>query len=397
MAKAATKPKETTARKGPSATMPEVVKGNLKAVLGRDGVSRATQANQILMVPPSTLRIIPGFNPRIHELKTYEEDAKELIDSIRNEGFYGDKPIAGYVGKDGDEDVIYITDGHRRYEAVESLRAEGVDIPLIPVVLKPAETDMARLTISTVRSNTGRRLTFFENAIVVRRLLKHGMSKAEIAKALGFTERAVDDFFTLIEAPKKVRDFVKMERISGTEAVRILRKKECVKDPDKATTKITEMVEAAAKKGKEKATREESGDAPIKRSTKNAGKDDESGEVTSAKKPARKKGYVTLSVNFKADVGDEIPVSDIRNFKNLFADQGWYRLDDDRPNLVIILEEVEFVGYLTRPRAQEAPAQKEVPDDEDEAEAEAEGEEGEGEEEPIVITEDERQAALADL
>jgi ParB family transcriptional regulator, chromosome partitioning protein len=395
MAKAATKAKETAARKGPSATMPEIVKGSLKAVLGQEGVNKT---NQLLMVSPTVLRIIPGFNPRIHELDKYKEDAEELKDSIRNEGFYADKPIAGYVGKDGEEDVIFITDGHRRFEAVESLRAEGVEINTLPVVLKPAETDIARLTISTVRSNTGRRLTFFENAIVVRRLLKHGMSKAEIAKALGFTERAVEDFFIMIEAPKKVRDLVKMERVSGTEAVRILRK---FKEPEKATEKLLDMVAKAEAKGKKKATREESGDAPVKAKTRGAAAaadegDEASGEVTSARKPARKKGFVTLSVAFKGNPGDEVPIADIRNFKNLFADQGWYKLDDDRPNLVIITEEVEFVGYITRPRAAAAPEAKEVADDEDENEG---GEEGEDEntEEGVEEPEDERQAALADL
>jgi len=228
------------------------------------------------------------------------------------------------------------------------------------------------------------------------------MSKAEIAKALGFTERAVEDFFTMIEAPKKVRDLVKMERVSGTEAVRIIRK---FKDPEKATEKLLEMVAKAEARGKQKATREDSGDAPIKggrkkRGQADAGEENEDGtrEVTSAKKPRGQKGRVTLTVNFKANPGEEVPIADIRNFKNLFLDQGWYRLDDDRPNLVIITEEVEFVAYLTRPRAAAAPDQKEIEgDEEDETEPEGEESEEEGGEEDEEEGEDERQAALADL
>lgn len=382
MARAATKVKET-AKRGPSATMPdEITKGSLKTILSQDGINKTTQ---LLMVAPELLRVIPGFNPRIHEVDQYRTDAAELVDSIRNEGFYPDKPIAGYLGKDGDEDVIFITDGHRRYEAVETLRAEGIEIAALPVVLKPAETDMAKLTIATVRSNTGRRLTFFENAIVVRRLSKHaGMSAAEIGSALGFTERAVEDFFILIEAPKKVRDFVKMERIAGTEAVRIMRK---LKNPEQAAAKIEEMVKAAEKRGKGKATRKDSGDAPVKgRKPKlvspapegeEEGEGDE-GEVTSIRK---EKDTVTLTVNFVGHAGEEVPITDIRNFKNLFANQDWFKLDDDRPNLVIIQEDVKFVAYLTLPR--------------ETAETGAEEDDDEGEDEEGI--EDERQAELADL
>lgn len=384
MARAATKTKET-ARRGPSAAMPdEIPKGSLKAILAQDGINKT---NQLLMVAPEHLRVIPGFNPRIHEVDQYRTDAAELVDSIRNEGFYLDKPIAGYIGKEGDEDVIYITDGHRRYEAVETLRLEGIEIASLPVVLKPAETDMAKLTIATVRSNTGRRLTFFENAIVVRRLSKHaGMSSAEIGSALGFTERAVEDFFILIEAPKKVRDFVKMERIAGTEAVRILRK---LKNPEQAAAKIEEMVKAAEVRGKGKATRKDSGDAPVKgrkpKLVAEPGEDEGEEEVTSAKRPIKEKDTVTLTVNFVGHVGDEVPITDIRNFKNLFANQDWFKLDDDRPNLVIIQEDVKFVAYLTLPReAAEAAAEEE---------AEDEGDEGEEDE----TIEDERQSELADL
>lgn len=398
------------AANAPSAVMPTLTKGNIKSALGQEGISRS---NQLIMVAPSLLRVIPGFNPRIHELTSYQNDMETLKSSIEAEGFQMDKPIAAYVAKDdAGGDALFIIDGHRRYEAVMDLIKDGVEIAAVPVVLKPAETDIVKLTVATVRENIGRKLTFFEHTIIVRRLLKHGKSREQIAELLGVTEQAVQDWFELIEAPKKIRDFVKLERIVGTEALRILRKhtpkkkgkKEATKDEiekagEGAIKEIEGMIaNAEAQKGPgAKATRKHSGDAPVRRKkAESEGEGDEplpQGEVKATKKPKGGKNRLVNAVSWQASAGDEFPLSDIRNFKGLFGDQDWFRLDDDRPHIGIATEDVQFIGYIVRPRKIDAPETKEVapPDDEDDTEAEEEGDEAE------VEVEDERQAALADL
>lgn len=406
------------AANAPSAVMPTLTKGNIKSALGQEGISKS---NQLIMVAPSLLRVIPGFNPRIHELSSYQTDMETLKSSIRSEGYQMDKPIAAYVAKDdAGADALFIIDGHRRFEAVQALIQEGVEIASIPVVLKPAETDIVKLTVATVRENIGRKLTFFEHTIIVRRLLKHGKSREQIAELLGVTEQAVQDWFELIEAPKKIRDFVKLERIVGTEALRILRKhtpkkkgkKEISKeDLDKAGEAATKEIEgmianAEQRKGPgAKATRKDSGDAPVKR--KQAEKDDDgegdelpNGEVTSTKKPKGGKGRLVNAVSWQAAAGDEFPLSDVRNFKNLFGDQDWFRLDEDRPHIGIATEDVQFIGYIVRPRKTDAPEQKEVapgePDPTEGGEEEGDGDEPESDE-GEGQTADERQEELADL
>jgi ParB/RepB/Spo0J family partition protein len=400
------------AANAPSAVMPTLTKGNIKSALGQEGISRS---NQLIMVAPSLLRVIPGFNPRIHELSSYQTDMETLKSSIRSEGYQMDKPIAAYVAKDdAGQDALFIIDGHRRFEAVQALIQEGFEIASIPVVLKPAETDIVKLTVATVRENIGRKLTFFEHTIIVRRLLKHGKSREQIAELLGVTEQAVQDWFELIEAPKKIRDLVKMERIVGTEALRILRKhtpkkkgkKEITKeDLDKAGEAAIKEIEgmiANAEKRKgpgARATRKDSGDAPIKRKQveKDEGGDGDElpiGEVTATKKPKAGRNRLINAVSWQAAAGDEFPLADIRNFKNLFGDTDWFREDDDRPHIGIALEDVQFIGYIVRPRKTDAPEQKEVAPGEPESDVEPDEPDELDELEP---TADERQEELADL
>jgi hypothetical protein len=110
--------------------------------------------------------------------------------------------------------------------------------------------------------------------------------------------------------------------------------------------------------------------------------------------PGRK---LLTPVRFIASEGDEFSIADIRNFKNLFGDLEWFRLDEDRPQIGIALVDVEFVAYMVVPadaagdgrRAGRPGGRGRTEEDEDE---EDEAEHGEAEE-----GERERAAASADL
>jgi ParB family chromosome partitioning protein len=407
----------------PSVKIPEITKGSAKALFDLGGVSRS---NQLLMVTPDLIRPIKGFNPRIHDArdpqtgKTYAQELDELKESIRSEGFFLDKPISGYPGKDETGDVVYIIDGHRRMEAVNALIDEGVQIDSIPVVLTDSRTDPIKLLIQNVKKNLNRKFTFFETSIQVLRLTNFGKSKAEIAELMGLTEVAVQDCLDLIEAPKTIRNYVKAGRVSGTEALRVLRTK---KDPIKAVEKIEEMIAKAESEGRTKASRKDDREAaPVKgvstRSrgrAKSAGSDsytppaDEEGDdneqrldkavATRFPQPKPAPDRTVMRVFFTATEGDEFPVSDIRNFKNLFGDLEWFRLDDDRPQIGVALVDVEFVAYLVVPTEAVAMSGTTGPEDEEEDE-EDEGDEDEDQEDEDEQTgegEKERAAASADL
>lgn len=217
------------------------------------------------IVKVDQLRTIPGFNVRVTETDDYRADLEALKQSIREHGFYANKPLAGYIGKEGDEDVIYVTDGHRRLAAVQEINDEDVDgkeeIEGLPVVLKPADATLADLTIALVQDNSGRPLTPYEMGVVVQRLqnMKDGegnpvYAKADIARKLSITERYIDDLNVLVDAPAKVRTAVLEGTVSSTLAIQELRR-----NPKKAEERITAAVAKAKASGKSKATKKDVG------------------------------------------------------------------------------------------------------------------------------------------
>lgn len=235
--------------------------GKMKAV-----TAAATGKNTEYVVAVDQLRVIPGFNVRVTETDDYRADLDALKQSIRENGFYPNKPLAGYVGKDGELDVIWLTDGHRRLEAVQEINDEAVDdsdltIEGLPVVLKSAESSMADLTIALVQDNSGRPLTPYEKGVVAQRLANMKgedgepmFSKADIARKLSVTERFVDDLNLLVDAPAKLRNHVIAGTVSSTLAIEELRK-----NPKKAVERIEAAVSKATSAGKKKATKKDIG------------------------------------------------------------------------------------------------------------------------------------------
>jgi ParB family chromosome partitioning protein len=231
-------------------------KGKMKAI-----TEAATGKSTEYIVRVDQLRTIPGFNVRVRETDDYRHDLDSLKQSIRENGYYPNKPLAGYIGKEGDADVIYVTDGHRRLEAVQEINDEALNdgeaLDGLPVVLKPADSSVADLTIALVQDNSGRPLTPYEMGVVVQRLagMKDGegnpvFTKAEIARKLSITERYIDDLNVLVGAPAKVRTAVLDGSVSSTLAIQELRR-----NPKKAEERIVAALAKAKASGRTKATR----------------------------------------------------------------------------------------------------------------------------------------------
>jgi len=227
--------------------VPDLARGNLKAAMASAG---ATNPHALWTVPPSQLRVIEGFNGRIRT-PAYLEHLAGVKNSIRENGYYQDKPLAGYVAKEDGEDVIYVTEGHTRFEAVRELIDEGHEVEKVPIVIKPNGTTMEDLIVALVTSNEGRPFTTYEKALMVKRLVGQGMDEATIAKRLNFkTGKAyVDDLLTLAGAPKAIRDMVIADKISATMAIDELKK-----NGAKATERLKTAVDRAQAAGKAKAT-----------------------------------------------------------------------------------------------------------------------------------------------
>lgn len=194
------------------------------------------KSTKLYRVPVSAIKTIPGFNVRVQSAD-YIAHRDMIADSIRTNGFDQTKPLAGYVAKEGDKNVIYVTDGHTRLDAVQAINADDNDVTIqsLPVLVHPADKSLTDLTVALHTSNTGRPLSPFELGVVVKRLMKdEGADKAEIASRLAVTPRYLDDVLLLVNGPKEVRTAVLEGTVSSTLAIQELRK-----DPEKAVEKIT--------------------------------------------------------------------------------------------------------------------------------------------------------------
>lgn len=233
----------------------DLVPGSVKAAMKEAGASSA----DLWMVPYDQLRVIDGFNVRVRT-PDYIAHVKSIKDSIIANGFYRDKPLEGYVGKDEEgHNVIFITGGHTRHEAVGLAIAEGHEIDSVPVIVKPQGTSQEDLTVALVTGNTGRPLTPIETAIVIKRLIGFGMDEKTIAQRLGYGKQYVTDLLSLLAAPAAVRKLVESGKVSATLAI-----SEIKKDPKQAAQKLTEAVEKVSAQGKTKVTKKALAGARVK-------------------------------------------------------------------------------------------------------------------------------------
>lgn len=198
----------------------ELTPGNTKAAMKAVGAA----SSDLWKVQPERLRTLPGFNARIIN-DAYTARVRWIADSIKVNGFYPDKPLTGFVALEGGEEVIYVTGGHRRFEAVFLAIEEGADVPTVPVVIKPRGTSMEDLTVDLVVGNEGEPLSTYEQAVVCKRLAGFGWESKEIARRLGYsTAQYVDGLLLLASAPLAVRRMVMESVISATTAIEAIKK-----------------------------------------------------------------------------------------------------------------------------------------------------------------------------
>lgn len=214
-------------------------------------VKKATEgckSADLWKVPRDRLRRQPGFNVRVKS-PAYKARVRQIADSIKANGFYADKPLAGYVAKEGEEHIIIVTDGYTRMDAVDLAVSEGAEVETLPVVTKPNGTSMEDLNIAFVTGNAGQPLTPYETALVAKRLIGFGMDEQAIALRIGFTLPHVQNMLALMAAPVSVRKMVEEDKVSFSAAVAAIRE-----HGPKAAEVLKSSLAAAEESGKTRIT-----------------------------------------------------------------------------------------------------------------------------------------------
>ena len=228
----------------------DLTQGNIKTAM------KGTSSAELWNVDPAKLKFMDNFNARTQRPE-YLAHLKSIKESIRENGFYKDKPIGVFVAIEDGQQVLYVTDGHTRTRAVQELIEEGHKIETVPVATKPRGTTMEDLTVALVKSNEGLPLTPYEIGVVCKRLQGMGLEEKTIAKRLGYTLQYVNDLLGLVGAPKAIRDMVVAGQVSATAAV-----KEIKQHGPKAVLRLQEGLQAAQAAGKTKVTGKHIGKKP---------------------------------------------------------------------------------------------------------------------------------------
>jgi len=174
-------------------------------------------------VPIDCIRPLPNFNVRVHDA-AYEQHIEQLTNSILMNGYYQDKPLAGYVADVDGQKIIYLTDGYSRFAAVTRANERGGKFATLPMSIKPASASMEDLVVGMWAANEGKPLTPYEKSIVCKRLIGYGWDEEQIAERFGITKTYVNQLLMLIGAPIEIRRLVQEGKISADRAVFMLKK-----------------------------------------------------------------------------------------------------------------------------------------------------------------------------
>lgn len=179
-------------------------------------------SRDLWQIDPAKLCVIEGFNPRVMN-DEYRAHIRDIANSIKTEGYFQDQPMAGYVATVDGAPVVYVYSGHTRLAAALLAISEGADLERVPVVVSQAGLSMEDMTVALIRGNGGRNLTYYESAVVCKRLVKFGISEEVIAERTGISVPLVRNRLALMAAPLKLREMVANDSMSATLALDLLK------------------------------------------------------------------------------------------------------------------------------------------------------------------------------
>ena len=232
-------------------TPPTLVKGSIKKGMARAvGSDIRGQSKDLWFVKPENVKVVENLNPRV-ETPSYLAHVRNLANSMKVNGYFQDKPLAGYVAKDEatGEDIVLIYEGGSRLKAVLLAKSEGAEIDMVPVSVSQEGKNMEDLLVAMHMGNTGRQLSFFEIAIIVKRLTGFNKTPAQISERLCLEKGTVDNMLKLMEIDPKIQHLVATDAMAATLALEVV-----AEHGSKAYDVLIHAQKSAKKQGKTRIT-----------------------------------------------------------------------------------------------------------------------------------------------
>ncbi|HQT77992.1 MAG TPA: ParB/RepB/Spo0J family partition protein [Rhodopila sp.] len=199
--------------------------------------------NELFKIDPALIQIEPGFNIRFDGPELAEAN-EQLKASIRENGLL--KPLTVRIK----DDVVYVTDGHRRLTAIKELISEGTEILSVKCLPEGKGVSEADRTLMLLTTNSGHPLSALEKAEVFKRLLGFGWSEEQVATKAGYSVKQVQNLLKLGEAPEELKEMVAAGEVSPTMAIKQIKQE----GGEQAAETLKAAVETAKAEGKTKAT-----------------------------------------------------------------------------------------------------------------------------------------------
>ena len=202
----------------------------------------AESKRDVVYLSPALINVKEGFN-----IRQDFGDMTELEKSIEENGVL--KPLDVFQ----ENGQIFLVDGHRRFAAVQTLLAKGIEIKSVPCIPEQKGISQEIRLVRMFLSSDGKGLTVLEQAEGVSRLSNFGWTPKQISAKLGRTEATISNLKQLIALPKEILKEVENETFSASTAIELSRSVRG--DATKLKEKIKAAKEMANSLGKKKVTK----------------------------------------------------------------------------------------------------------------------------------------------
>lgn len=225
----------------------------------------ASGRGDLYKLDPKIIQIKEGWNSREATDPQNANHITELAASIKEVGVK--KPLVCYM----ENEVVYVTDGHCRLQAVMHLIEEGVEIKTVPVIVEDRHANEADRIFSQIVHNAGKPLTSLEQAKVFKRLVDLGWKQQEIAAKAGISGGRVSQLLELLILPTILQKYIIEGKASASMVLNIYKKHE--QNVDETIMELNGAVKVAQEQGRTRAMPKDTGDERIGTSgTSKAGK-----------------------------------------------------------------------------------------------------------------------------
>lgn len=212
----------------------------------------ASGRGDLYKLDPKIIQIKEGWNSREATDPQNSNHIAELAASIREVGVK--KPLVCYM----ENEVVYVTDGHCRLQAVMHLIEEGVEIKTVPVIVEDRHANEADRIFSQIVHNAGKPLTSLEQAKVFKRLVDLGWKQQEIAAKAGISGGRVSQLLELLILPAILQKYIIEGKASASMVLNIYKKHN--QNVDETIMELNGAVKVAQEQGRTRAMPKDTGD-----------------------------------------------------------------------------------------------------------------------------------------